>query len=198
MVRVERKKKDSALSRHKKWLKQLQKAKEQFQEQAVREENAKEEKRKRFAAQQAALRAEVRNTVEDAIEEADALEMAATKLAEAERENDRAIEQELKKLDMYEQKNQEEDEGKKEEQSLSKAQLKRANNNRSKPAWALTEEQKEQLEDEEADDLMDFANNLDVDKYLDDLEVRAALESVRQRIQEIDNEDEGDAQDENA
>ena len=117
MVRVERKKKDSALSRHKKWLKQLQKAKEQFQEQAVREENAKEEKRKRFAAQQAALRAEVRNTVEDAIEEADALEMAATKLAEAERENDRAIEQELKKLDMYEQKNQEEDEGKKEEQS---------------------------------------------------------------------------------
>ena len=31
------KKKDSALSRHKKWLKQLQKAKEQFQEQAVRE-----------------------------------------------------------------------------------------------------------------------------------------------------------------
>ena len=197
MVRVERKKKDSALSRHKKWLKQLQKAKEQFQEQAVREENAKEEKRKRFAAQQAALRAEVRNTVEDAIEEADALEMAATKLAEAERENDRAIEQELKKLDMYEQKNQEEDEGKKEEQSLSKAQLKRANNNRSKPAWALTEEQKEQLEDEEADDLMDFANNLDVDKYLDDLEVRAALESVRQRIQEIDNEDEGDAQDDN-
>ena len=63
--------------------------------------------------------------------------------------------------------------------------MKRANNNRSKPAWALTEEQKEQLEDEEADDLMDFANNLDVDKYLDDLEVRAALESVRQRIQEI-------------
>ena len=103
MVRVERKKKDSALSRHKKSLKQLQKAKEQFQEQAVREENAKEEKRKRFAAQQAALRAEVRNTVEDAIEEADALKWLQQNLRR-QRENDRAIEQELKKLDMYEQK----------------------------------------------------------------------------------------------
>ena len=95
---------------------------------------------------------------------------------------------------MYEQKNQEENEGK-EEQILGKAQLKRANNNKSKPAWALTEDQKDQLEDEEADDLMDFANNLDVDKYLDDLEVRAALESVRQRIQELDNEEEKEEED---
>jgi hypothetical protein len=189
MIRVDRKKKNSALSRHKKWLKQLQKAKEQFQEQAIIEENAKEERRKKFAAQQAALRAEVRNTVEDAVDEVDALEMAATKLAEAEEINDRAIEAEMRKLNMYEQKNQEENEGK-EEQILGKAQLKRANNNKSKPAWALTEDQKDQLEDEEADDLMDFANNLDVDKYLDDLEVRAALESVRQRIQELDNEEE--------
>ena len=189
MIRVDRKKKNSALSRHKKWLKQLQKAKEQFQEQAIIEENAKEERRRKFAAQQAALRAEVRNTVEDAVDEVDALEMAATKLAEAEEINDRAIEAEMRKLNMYEQKNQEENEGK-EEQILGKAQLKRANNNKSKPAWALTENQKDQLEDEEADDLMDFANNLDVDKYLDDLEVRAALESVRQRIQELDNEEE--------
>lgn len=189
MIRVDRKKKNSALSRHKKWLKQLQKAKEQFQEQAIIEENAKEERRRKFAAQQAALRAEVRNTVEDAVDEVDALEMAATKLAEAEEINDRAIEAEMRKLNMYEQKNQEENEGK-EEQILGKAQLKRANNNKSKPAWALTEDQKDQLEDEEADDLMDFANNLDVDKYLDDLEVRAALESVRQRIQELDNEEE--------
>ena len=189
MIRIDRKKKNSALSRHKKWLKQLQKAKEQFQEQAIIEENAKEERRRKFAAQQAALRAEVRNTVEDAVDEVDALEMAATKLAEAEEINDRAIEAEMRKLNMYEQKNQEENEGK-EEQILGKAQLKRANNNKSKPAWALTEDQKDQLEDEEADDLMDFANNLDVDKYLDDLEVRAALESVRQRIQELDNEEE--------
>ena len=40
----------------------------------------------------------------------------------------------------------------KEEQILGKAQLKRATNNKSKPAWALTENQKDQLEDEEADD----------------------------------------------
>ena len=193
MIRVDRKKKNSALSRHKKWLKQLQKAKEQFQEQAVMEEEARMAKRQKFAAQQAALRAEVRNTVEDAVDEVDALEMAATKLAEAEKQNDRAIEEELRKLNMYEQKNQDEiEEVENKAQNLSRTQLKRANNNKSKPAWALTEEQKDELEDEEADDLMNFANNLDVDKYLDDLEVRAALESVRQRIQELDNEEERD------
>ena len=58
-----RSKKNSALSRHKRWLYDLKKAKERLQEEAEQEEARKELKRQRFAEQQAALRAEVRNTL---------------------------------------------------------------------------------------------------------------------------------------
>jgi hypothetical protein len=51
-----------------------------------------------------------------------------------------------------------------------------------KPAWALTEEKADAVEDEEAEALVDFANNLDYDSYIDDLEVRQALSVIRERI----------------
>jgi len=54
--------------------------------------------------------------------------------------------------------------------------------NSSKPKWALTEEKAEAVEDDEADELVDFANNLDYDSYIDDLEVRQALSVIRERI----------------
>ncbi len=41
----------------------------------------------------------------------------------------------------------------------------------SKPAWALTEEQTEGREEEELDDLLQFASGLDFDKYIEDYEV---------------------------
>ena len=52
----------------------------------------------------------------------------------------------------------------------------------SKPKWALTEEKADLVEDDEADELVDFANNLDYDAYIDDLEVRQALSVIRERI----------------
>lgn len=192
-IKMDRKKKNSVLSRHKKWLKQLQKAKEQFQQQAEEEEQKQENKRMRFAAQQAALRAEVRNTLEVGVGEADMMEMAASKLADVQDANDREITKEIQKINEYEQKNEEN-----EEQNNSawrdEQRERQLGDMRSKPAWALTAQQKDVLEDEEADDLMDFAQNLDVDKYLDDLEVRAALESVRNRIRQIEVAEDDDAQ----
>lgn len=53
---------------------------------------------------------------------------------------------------------------------------------KSRPAWAMTEEMKEAKEEEDVDKLLDFASSLDFDQYLDDLEVRAALEQVRDRL----------------
>lgn len=183
MVRQNKKKKNSALSRHKKWLRQLQKAKEEFQSQASAEEVAQQERRKKFASQQAALRAEVRNTLEDAVDEADRMDLAGTKFADEEEQTNFEIAREMERL------NRQEDEGKVQEGKVQEMPRKAKQSTasiRSKPAWALTEAEQNVLEDEEADELMDFAQNLDVDKYLDDLEVRAALESVRQRIREID------------
>jgi hypothetical protein len=59
----------------------------------------------------------------------------------------------------------------------------------SKPAWAYTEskydEAKESKEEEEVDDLLSFAENLDFEQYVADYEIRAALEKVRDRISEL-------------
>lgn len=49
----------------------------------------------------------------------------------------------------------------------------------SKPRWALTEEKAEAVEEEEADALVDFANKLDYDQYIDDLEVCVRVRGQR-------------------
>ena len=56
---------------------------------------------------------------------------------------------------------------------------------KSKPLWALTEAGVEDAEDEELDQLLNFANNLDYDKYVEDYEVRNALAAVKDRISEL-------------
>lgn len=61
-----------------------------------------------------------------------------------------------------------------------------------RPAWALTEEETQavaedkELEDE--DDLISFANGLDYEKYIDDLEVQTMMEKVKQRIAQLEHE----------
>lgn len=52
----------------------------------------------------------------------------------------------------------------------------------SKPAWAMTEEEADDAEDMEAAELVKFAQGLDFDSYVDDLEVRQALDVIRERI----------------
>jgi hypothetical protein len=51
-----------------------------------------------------------------------------------------------------------------------------------KPKWALTEEEQEKREEEEVDDLLKYAMDLDFDKYIEDLEVQSALEILKDRI----------------
>jgi len=43
---------------------------------------------------------------------------------------------------------------------------------KSKPAWANTEKQLEDEKEAEIDNLLEFAYELDYDKYMDDFEVR--------------------------
>ena len=54
-----------------------------------------------------------------------------------------------------------------------------------KPVWALTEKQLEDMEDKEADNLIQFAYELDYEKYMEDFEVRQALEAIKKRVSEI-------------
>lgn len=57
-----------------------------------------------------------------------------------------------------------------------------------KPLWAMTEVEKEGFEDEEAEDLIRFAEGLDFDKYISDAEFRECLHVVRDRAGKLQKE----------
>lgn len=59
-----------------------------------------------------------------------------------------------------------------------------------KPAWAKTEEQLNKEQEDEIDDLIEFAYDLDYEKYMEDLEVRQALALIKERVLEIKKDDE--------
>lgn len=65
--------------------------------------------------------------------------------------------------------------------SSSTAEKLKAKKKVAKPLWAMTEQEKHNFEEEEADDLINFAENLDYEKYVGDLEFRQALEALKDR-----------------
>ena len=48
----------------------------------------------------------------------------------------------------------------------------KAKKGKSRPAWAVTEKMKEEEKEKEVDDLIEFAFDLDYEKYMEDYEVR--------------------------
>jgi len=58
---------------------------------------------------------------------------------------------------------------------------KQTEKSKSKPLWAMTQQEKESFEDEEADSLINFAEGLDYDKYVGDFEFKGALEALKDR-----------------
>eukprot|EP00933_Yihiella_yeosuensis_P041398 TRINITY_DN35786_c0_g1_i1.p1 TRINITY_DN35786_c0_g1~~TRINITY_DN35786_c0_g1_i1.p1 ORF type:complete len:419 (+),score=123.64 TRINITY_DN35786_c0_g1_i1:43-1299(+) len=57
-----------------------------------------------------------------------------------------------------------------------------------KPLWAMSEKEKDNFEEEEADDLINFAENLDYEKYVGDLEFREGLQAVKDRAGKLKKE----------
>lgn len=51
-----------------------------------------------------------------------------------------------------------------------------------KPKWAFTEQQLGLDEEEDVDDLLNFANNLDYNQFIEDIEIRAALKAIRDKV----------------
>lgn len=66
-----------------------------------------------------------------------------------------------------------------------KGKSKKSKRNKEKPAWAKTEDQLKKEQEDEIDDLIEFAYDLDYEKYVEDLEVRQALALVKERVDEI-------------
>jgi hypothetical protein len=59
---------------------------------------------------------------------------------------------------------------------------------RAKPVWAMTEKEKDEFQEQEASELMAFAEDLDFDKYIGDLEFRQNLEVLKDRAGKLEKE----------
>ena len=51
--------------------------------------------------------------------------------------------------------------------------------------WAMTQKDIEDQKEDEIDELLEFAYELDYEKYMEDFEVRQALAIIKDRVQEI-------------
>ena len=72
--------------------------------------------------------------------------------------------------------------------SASKASKKSKPSAAAKPAWAKTAGQIEEDKEAEIDELLEFAYELDYEKYMEDYEVRQALAIIKDRVNELTQE----------
>jgi hypothetical protein len=173
-------KKDSVLSKHKRWLNELQKTKEKLQDEYIASEEKKEAQKEKFMAREAKMRAIVRGTI------------GPTK----HRQEELALMGET--ADGDEKKVEEKDDGSSTATRVPKLPLvsePKKSSSKSKmsmPAWAMTEdaakEVEENKEEEEEEDLMDFVDGLDFDKDIEDLELKVLMDQVRERISKLEDE----------
>mmetsp|Transcript_97264 Transcript_97264/g.208681 ORF Transcript_97264/g.208681 Transcript_97264/m.208681 type:complete len:326 (-) Transcript_97264:175-1152(-) len=69
-----------------------------------------------------------------------------------------------------------------------KSSKKKTSETSQKPLWAMTESEKDQFEDQEGDDLLRFAEEIDFDSYIDDLQFRQCLSAVADRAKRLQRE----------
>lgn len=177
--KLHRPKKETVLTKHRKWLADLQKTKDSLEIQLIDEMNKKAESVARFQEQEKRMRLQAK-------------ELLRAEDKEGDREGDRGG-----------------DKGGGPETSSSptsseyRAEAKGGKQGAglgSKPAWALTQhtaEEKLRLEEDKemADEegLLDFAKALDFERYLGDAEVMATMAQLAQRIQQLEREVAADA-----
>jgi hypothetical protein len=181
IINVPQKKKDanSILVRHKRYLKMLQEKKLIEKLERENEDNQKVETLKKFKEHTAKQRQKITTLKTDKIEE---LPIQIAKQKEDPMET--AVEEEKKVVKKLTKENL----FKNEEQYSKKAASRKGN--KKKPAWAKTEEMLKKEQEEEIDDLIEFAYDLDYEKYVEDLEVRQALALIKERVEEIKQDNE--------
>jgi len=179
----ERSKPVTALAKHKKWLRDLQKQREELKDQMLMETLEKEERRQKFKDNQKAIRDTIRGVISDAgvVRGRDAIEAAisprvetSTHSAPVEYASPPRVTYASSSPDATYSSSPPSD-------HLTSDQRKKLNL-KNKPAWAMTESAVAAKENTEAEDLLKFVESLDFENYVDDLEVRAALEAARERI----------------
>lgn len=172
----ERPKKQTALQKHKAWLRQLQASRAEIKDSMLVGTLEKEERRQQFADNQRELREAIKGVIEEAEVEASGGgggRSAPTFSVEADGGDAAAPPSAGVGAGAASG-----GDAKKKGKKGKKGALDR-------PAWALSETQHEAKEEEEAEDLLEFVKELDLDHYIDDVEVRASLEAARRRVEEL-------------
>lgn len=191
-------KKDSALSRHKKWLNDLQKTKERLESEYLTEADRKEKSRKAFMENQAKMRSLVRGELQQAQAagqraaegKADSPRGGGAKGAKGDADGDEDLDMEDFDLGEFEGPggggaDEKRGGGGEEKRGASSAKA-----SARRPAWALTEgaaaAAAEEQEAAEVADLLAFTKDLDFDKYIHDMELQTMIDQVMKRIRELE------------
>lgn len=159
--------KDNALSKHKKWLSELQKERERQELEEREDKDAKEQRVRQFREREARKRER-------------ALDVGESCSGVVAGEEDTAVcpQQIIQPLEGQEQR-----------------QAKRHHNG-NLPAWAMTESEAETVKatsaQQEQEDLLNFVQGLDIDKFESDLELRLLMNQVKERIKTLEREKQKD------
>jgi hypothetical protein len=205
IVVVRQAKKKTALSRHRRWLADLQKTKDAREQQYMEGVQRKEEASRRFAEREAKSRhislgathtdddrdIEHRAAASDEehVYDADAQPKAAVAAKPAAAAAVKATD--------------DADIGLSSTTALSNSKKhrhnkagKRSNKALAKPLWALNQTDaaaaEVQAEEDEVSELLAFTKDLDFDKYIHDAEVQSMIDQVKRRIQELEKQEQAD------
>lgn len=176
MVQKE-KNKESVLYKHKEWLKMLQKVKRQEKVDEEQQDQDAAERKKRFMEYSKQLREAIRSGVPS---------QETQDTQEPVNNGQETYESYEKTADEGEYNNEKIDNS--DDMDVPPLDLK-STVDVNKPAWAYTEddaaEREELKEEQDMETLLDFVQDLDFENYIDDLEVRQALELMKSRVTTI-------------
>lgn len=182
-----------AIQKHKKWLKELEEKqqyeKEEENARAINEELRVAKIREKAGEERAKIRERnmeviLQSAQETSISKQDALKCDYLAPEPLRRENQESNDPERTKLMPLTEKNLEKirqasAKEKKDEKLSGKAA-------KPKPAWAMTEKQVDEKRENEEDELLAFMEDLDYDKYIEDLEVKTLMNLLKDRIDSLD------------
>ncbi|CAK9034214.1 unnamed protein product [Durusdinium trenchii] len=166
----------SKVSAYQRWLRELQQQMREDRDQAEQEGQDEEEKRQKMKAAFDKHRKAVRDMMKerDDKQKEEAAAAQAEKAAKAAEAKAKATENSVPLSEIA--------------HAAAISAVDRPAPKVSKPLWAMTEQEKDHFEEEEADDLINFVEHLDFDKYVGDLEFRQALGALKDRTGKLKKE----------
>lgn len=187
--KVKRPKIENALTRHKKWLAELQRTKDRLEAEYTMEQIKEDDKKAKFQERERQMRLASRamlndsksmiSDISDQINNNSNNSESKDKTNVPETTDSNSVVSSLPSPSIAESK------------TIPSSSSSKNKKNVNKPAWAYAKEEdasnmleNKELEDDEG--LLDFASELDFDKYMDDVEIKTMMDAVAKRIGELE------------